>query len=192
MRHYCSACRYPLKTCVCSAAETIVSDVQFLIIQHNKEANHAKNTARLTCLALPATGIIISGTDDMTQQLSAYLQHSRSPAVIYPSENSVALESGARDGQHDLYILLDGSWKQAFGLWKSLPQLHSLPQYHFENAPPSEYEIRHTKFDKSLSTLEAVAFTLTTVSDSPAGPLYRLQQKFQSFWQGPQAHRRNR
>ncbi len=191
MRHYCSACRYPLKTCVCSAAETIDSDVQFLIIQHNKEAHHAKNTARLTCLVLPATGVIISA-EDVAQQLSAYLKQKRSPAVIYPSENSIALESGAHDGHHDLYILLDGSWKQAFGLWKSLPQLHSLPQYHFENAPPSEYEIRHTKFDKSLSTLEAVAYTLTTVSDTHAGPLYRLQQKFQSFWQGPQAHRRNR
>lgn len=192
MRHYCSACHYPLKTCVCSAAETIDSDVQFLIIQHNKEAHHAKNTARLVRLALPATGIIISGTGDMAQQLSEYLQQSRAPALIYPSDTSVPLESDTRSARHDLYILLDGSWKQAYGLWKSLPQLHNLPQYHFENAPVSEYEIRHTKFDKSLSTLEAAAYTLTTVSDTPATPLYRLQHKLQSFWQGPQAHRRTR
>ncbi|OFC71523.1 tRNA-uridine aminocarboxypropyltransferase [Alteromonas confluentis] len=193
MRFYCSDCGYPSKTCVCQAVETLHSDVHFLIIQHKKEAIHAKNTARLVCLTLPETRIIVSGTERLNQQVTDYLQQYQSPAVIYPSEGSVAIESleAKPVREHDLFILLDGSWKQAFGMWKTLQQLHTLPQYHFDSAPPSEYEIRHTKFDKSLSTLEAVAYTLTNTCESSAAPLHRLQQKFQSFWQSPQAHRRN-
>ena len=190
MRQTCTVCDYPLKTCVCSATEIIESDVQFLIIQHKKEAIHAKNTARLVRLALPSTEIIVTGASDVNEKLDQHLQLYQSPAVIYPSVQSIPLDMQDPSPQHDLYILLDGSWKQVFGMWKMLPHLYHLPQYHFITPPQSNYGIRHTKFDKSLSTLEAVAYTLTTVSQSSATPLLELQQTFQSFWQGPLAHRR--
>lgn len=115
MRPFCSVCRYPQKTCVCSAVTQICTPVQFLIIQHEKEAIHAKNTAKLVQLCLPDTPILSAGADEAETAVADALNNAGSPAVIYPSPESTSLEKTPQSGTHDLFILLDGSWRQAYG-----------------------------------------------------------------------------
>ena len=192
MRPYCSVCRYPQKTCVCSAVTQICTPVQFLIIQHEKEAIHAKNTAKLVQLCLPDTPILSAGADEAEMAVADALNNAGSPAVIYPSPESTSLEKTPRSGTHDLFILLDGSWRQAYGLWQRFTQLHPLPQYHFSHAGPSDYRIRHTRSESGLSTLEAVAHVMKVTTETDPAPLYRLQQFMQAQWQGPAAHLRRK
>ena len=41
-----------------------------------------------------------------------------------------------------------------------------------------------------ISTLEAVAYALSSRFNADVTPLYRIQQRMQDFWQGPREHRR--
>ena len=192
MRQYCPHCGYPVKTCLCSAVSQIDADLQFVILQDNKEVAHAKNTARLVALTMPQTTIIQVDREGSTKAVAKTLASWRSPALIYPSEASVALERAKAESKlsHDCYILLDGSWKQAYRMLHTLAVLQTLPHYHFNSAPVSEYRIRHTQLAYSLSTLEAVAYTLHTVTGADVYPLHSLQATMQANWQGPPSHRR--
>jgi DTW domain-containing protein YfiP len=88
-------------------------------------------------------------------------------------------------------ILIDGSWKQAFGIVKQHPWLQTLTSVHFATAPSSTYAIRHTSLSHALSTLEATAYSLATLDNADVSALYKLQGAMQAQWQGPKGHLRS-
>ncbi|MBU2978418.1 tRNA-uridine aminocarboxypropyltransferase [Alteromonas sp. C1M14] len=190
MRQYCKHCHFPAKTCLCSAVKRVHSTVKVVVIQHPKEVHHAKNTVRLLKLSLQNFTVLVEDEKDFRTQLINCLSLAAHPAVIYPSPSSQPLEQINRASNHDLFILLDGSWKQAYGMWCRNAQLHHLPQYHFATPPDSTYSIRHTQRAKSLSTLEAVAYTLSVSDSCDVTPLHNLQNAMQVHWQGPSEHQR--
>lgn len=191
MRAYCKHCHYPVSTCVCSAINTVSVDLGITVIQHPKEASHAKNTVKLLQLCMPHIEVVSSTDQDGIRDLQLRCD-SQSSAVIYPNQNSCALESIPKHGKSQLQhiILLDGSWRQAFGIMQQHQWLQALPSYHFDDPHPSEYRIRHTSVTHALSTLEAAAFCISKLRGINVSTLYRAQEKLQSFWQGPPSHRR--
>ena len=188
MRAYCDQCRYPVSTCLCNFVRPEPAPADIIIVQHSKEAGHAKNTARLVALGL--TNCTIVTEQQLNEQLINGLA-SRHCAVLYPDEHSQAIESAAfKTLLPEVVIVIDGSWKQAYGMMQRSAWLQSLPHWHFTLAPESGYAIRHTRLSHSLSTLEAVAYCLEVGYQFNSSPLYALQQAMQSFWQGPAEHRR--
>ena len=192
MRAYCEQCHYPINTCVCEHIKSISIPLNVIIIQHPKEATHAKNTARLVAMSIPSACIVLSNDVDAMHKL-AQSSCEQTTALIYPSENSVALEdlSKEKKQQYEKLILIDGSWKQAYGIVKQSLWLQSLPAYHFSNAAPSQYAIRHTSLPHALSTLEAAAHSISCLCEADMSALYTLQTAMQEHWQGPVSHRRN-
>ena len=197
MRDYCKHCHYPKTTCVCDAITRIHSPVEIVILQHNKETAHAKNTARLVKLCIPETDIVIGNTAqcDAIETLSHEIA-SRRAALIYPTDNSIPIESTYTDDNPtsgiETLVFIDASWRQALAMFRSIPWLQCLPAFHFSDAPTSRYDIRHTKLSYSLSTLEAVQYCLTTGWGIDAKGLASAQDKLISHWQGPSHHRRAR
>lgn len=192
MRAYCEQCHYPQNTCVCAHIKSISIPLNVIIIQHPKEATHAKNTARLVTMCIPSACIVLSNDDDAMHTLAQY-SCKQTTALIYPSESSIALEdlSRTQKQQYKTLILIDGSWKQAFGIVKRSSWLQTLPAYHFSNAAPSQYAIRHTSLPHALSTLEAAAHSISCLCEADMSALYALQTAMQEHWQGPVSHRRN-
>ena len=195
MRHYCDKCHYPATTCVCDAIKQIHSPVQLIILQHAKETAHAKNTARLVKLCIPDTQIIQASGELQSDvaTLNRIITDKRC-ALIYPSEDSQPIEEKTSwknlSTAPEVLLFIDASWKQAHGMYKSIPTLQTLPAIHFQCAPSSEYEIRHTSLSYSLSTLEAVKYCLEKGWGISAAALTDAQAKLISHWQGPLHHRR--
>ena len=191
MRAYCEQCRYPKNTCVCKHVKNISIALDVIIIQHPKEVYHAKNTARLVTMSIPSASIVLSNDDEAINELAQFCCN-QTTALIYPSESSVALEdlSKEKKQQYEKLILIDGSWKQAYGIVKQSPWLQTLPAYHFSNAAPSQYSIRHTSLPHALSTLEAAAHSISYLRQMDMSALYNLQAAMQKNWQGPLYHRR--
>jgi DTW domain-containing protein YfiP len=191
LRPYCAKCKYPQATCVCSEIDIISVAVNVVILQHVKEREHAKNTARLVSLCIPTANIISSDDDEAVNALHEHCNKTNS-AVIYPSDDSIAIENDFVTPLKgiDTILFIDGSWKQAFGMMQKYHWLQALPAYHFSQAPNTNYSIRHTRIDKGLSTLEAVAYTLSCAFNTDVAPLHKAQQAMQQHWQGPQSHRR--
>ncbi|WP_394222166.1 tRNA-uridine aminocarboxypropyltransferase [Alteromonas gracilis] len=191
MRRYCEKCRYPQTTCICSHISIINTSLNIIIVQHEKEALHAKNTARLISLCVPHTEIVCANDSVAMQGLleRCSIEHS---ALIYPSDVSHPIEAIAPTTASTIstIVLIDGSWKQAFGIVKKNPWLEKLRAFHFASAPSSNYFIRHTSLDNALSTLEATAYALHCIDKVDVSALHKAQSALQSVWQGPTSHRR--
>lgn len=191
MRPYCPRCHYPKKTCICEHIRTTKTTLDVVIIQHPKEALHAKNTAKLVALSIPSA-TIINAEDTHAMRALSHQCSTQQTLLVYPSDTSLPIELITEKEKQSLstIILIDGSWKQAFGIVKQHPWLASLNAVHFTHAPASDYVIRHTSLSHALSTLEAAAYSIATIEDSDVTPLHELQRAMQAHWQGPSSHLR--
>jgi DTW domain-containing protein YfiP len=182
-----------MATCLCQHVIKIESRCHVHIFQHPKEANHSKNTARLIPLGLSNAHLHI-GKEESDFRLVIEQLNNKICALVYPSNISIPIEllrqTSNKTDLPDTLIFIDGSWKQAYGIIQRTPWLQSIPHLHFKQAPKSEYSIRHTKLEHSLSTLEAVAYGLNTLFKINTESLYQLQTALLDKWQGPQDHRR--
>jgi len=192
MRPYCADCSYPLKTCLCDNIAPIDVPIQVFIVQHAKESDHPKNTARLAALCSPNINIV--RTDDSKAMARLSLECSIvSSALLFPSEGSIALEAhqNALSQRLDTLVIIDGSWRQAYAILQKFSWLQSLHAYHFTHSPSTQYRIRHTKFAQGLSTLEATAYAISALYKTDVTPLYAIQKAMQDNWRGPIEHQRN-
>ncbi|NDV90855.1 DTW domain-containing protein [Alteromonas sp. 345S023] len=191
MRQYCNRCSYPQKTCVCKHVTKVTLPIEVVIIQHPKEAAHAKNTARLIGLSTAQARIVNAADTEQMAQLKACLQPYAS-ILLYPNDGSEALEAVEKQTRARLQQLfvIDGSWKQAYGIVKQHTWLQSIPAYHFLHAPSTRYRIRHTDIEQGLSTLEASAYAMHCLYGIDTGPFIRLQAAMQDNWLGPSHHQR--
>lgn len=184
MREYCYQCQFPKSTCVCAAVFPLKNDTNVVILQHPKEATHAKNTVKLLALCLQNI-FVFKGVDrdDFKPAMQFIKQHHC--VVVYPCENSVSIQdlSINVDTPLDTIILLDGSWRQAYAIWSANEWLHTLPVLKLSpcNAK-TDYVIRSAPFEHSMSTLEAVAQTLEQIENMTTDSLLRLQKKFVEQW----------
>ena len=146
-RRYCKECKYPSSVCMCSHITKIHLDCQIYIVQFPKEINHAKNTVRLAKLVCPTINIISSDDKNGIDNLEVNTIRKQT-LLIFPNENSEPIESHFEtlDKVQDFsFVFLDGTWRQAFRIWKENPFLQSLPSVHFNQAPSSAYQIRRAK-----------------------------------------------
>ncbi len=192
-RTLCYKCGYPQAVCVCPWVSDIVSPVDIVILQHHRESDHAKNTARLVQLAIPDVDVqVVPARSNLEQAID--IQDGEYCAVFFPTATSRPLEENLSEFTAHNYqktVFLDGSWKQASGMAQQLSQNPNLHFYHFEDPQPSRYQIRHTNQASALSTIEAIALVLEKVYSVNTQPLMDLLEGFQSHWGGPEAHRRN-
>ncbi|NMH60649.1 DTW domain-containing protein [Alteromonas sp. MYP5] len=192
MRTYCTHCHFPQSTCLCDDISIIDSPLSVIVLQHKKESSHAKNTVRLVKLAIPTTQVYVGkAAEDFVSVKDNVL--AGQCGVVYPSAQSTPLENFSQGGVGrplSQLIFIDGSWRQAYAIWQANRWLHSLPQFHLNNAPESHYIIRHVNLDHSLSTLEAVSHAVACVAGIDTSPLLQLQSAFQARWRSPQQHRR--
>lgn len=158
---------------------------EVIVIQHVKEAQHAKNTLRLAALVAPSIEVLSSSNEEAMQAMQDRLQ-TKLAYVIYPTASSRAVEKitiDKNDIKNVSLILLDGSWRQAYAIWSSHAWLRSLNTLSFENPPVSQYEIRKAHEDYQLSTIEALAYSLESMFSINSMPFYKALDTMQDHWQ---------
>lgn len=183
MRHICSRCHYPDKTCICDHVETITCSTEIIVLQHPEEIKNAKGTVRLLSLSLPNLQCFVGETssdfDDVAQKISAF---NGQIYLLFPCDESVALEQvfecknnrlSALE-QKQLLIVIDGTWRKALKIYKQNPWLQSLQAYHFSQNLASNYYIRRSAVESGVSSLEAVAYFLELVEGINSQPLHNL------------------
>jgi DTW domain-containing protein YfiP len=181
-RIYCLQCKYPKVTCVCDAVTTIILPIKVIVLQHKKEKLHSKNTIRLACLVSPSIQVINTTVVTETNQLLADLDINHA-VVLYPSSQSKAIEGiGEKRNQIHTIILIDGSWKQAYSIWQSFPKLRSFAQIHFEFPPQKQYEIRKSKKTYQLSSIEALSYSIATLTKIDTSAYGLVFAKMQERW----------
>ncbi|MFT6899556.1 MAG: DTW domain-containing protein YfiP [Paraglaciecola sp.] len=174
-RRYCPGCHYPATVCICDALHTLKARQKIIILQHPGEVKHAKNTTRLITLCMPDITVLRGEQPDSFSQLIK--QCGKTPdrfALFYPSTSSKAVEDHSHQfalPNQKTLIFIDATWRKAFKIWQLNPWLRALPQWHFAAPPASSYRIRKTSVDNGLSTLEALAYTLSITEKLDCQPL---------------------
>lgn len=200
-RSVCNHCQYSQQTCICDAIEAVKNNLKIIILQHPSEVKASKNTARLVSLALTNCEIYIGECDEDFPFLSDF--PTDSTAVLYPDEDAIVLDDKVKFSDHTTgnnnegtsenkgevnnypspfsishLIVIDGTWKKAFKIIQLTPKLNHFQKVSFKNLPTNRYVIRKALRPDSLSTLEAIAYSLKLLENQPTAPLHKLLNAF--------------
>lgn len=153
------------------------------ILQDPTETQHAKNTARLAALLSSSVDIYVGEKPSDFSMVIDKVKAFEKSLLIYPCDGAKELNhysANASDYSH--LILIDGTWRKAKKLWLNNPWLHSLDAAVLNLDNASQYSIRKSPEQRSLSTLEALGYAMSVLENTPIEPFLKLQSAMQSHW----------
>lgn len=182
-RLVCPDCNYPLSTCICNSVGKVDTKMKISILQDPTETQHAKNTARLAALLSSSVDIYVGEKPSDFSMVIDKVKAFEKSLLIYPCDGAKELNhysANASDYSH--LILIDGTWRKAKKLWLNNPWLHSLDAAVLNLDNASQYSIRKSPEQRSLSTLEALGYAMSVLENTPIEPFLKLQSAMQSHW----------
>ncbi len=155
----CRRCGLPPSLCICAMAPRLDTDMEFIIVSHVKEMIRASNTARLVQLALPATRILLRGVREQPVSPLEFQRPDRFVCLLFPSPDAREIDAGLLASLRlpPVFVIADGSWRQAAGTVRRQPGLQDLPRFKLPPGPESRYRLRRQTYPDRVSTFEAVA-----------------------------------
>lgn len=186
-RIICNQCQFPINTCICKAITPQACRHRIIILQHPKEAKHSKNSAKLVKLSIEECQIYVGKRPPdfamLISELIVLNQQQGNILVIYPSSAAQLLEQFKLKTQANflhksttdkaILIFIDATWRKAYKMWHQNNWLHQFPTFTFAHPPSSQYHIRTTRQPNSLSTLEAIAYSLYCLDGTDTTALYK-------------------
>lgn len=173
-RALCLQCQRPEKACICAFAVNAANHIDVLVLQHPSEVKQSKGTVTLLQQSLSRCEVIVGENFQDNARLKERLAHyGDNIALLYPSEQARVLsaesELGARGALSSIkcIILLDGTWKKAYRMFMLNSCLHKLQHIVLPKGINSLYQIRSTKKENALSSLEACCHALAFLEDKP-------------------------
>jgi len=140
---------------------------------HHRETFKTTNTARLACLALEQSEILIRGKKDSPLNLQHLLNTERIPLYLTLADSADTLSpqlvqnlKNTHNNKPFHLIVPDGNWRQASRMGKREAVLKNLPWVKLPPGPMSRYRLRYEHDVNGLSTLEAIARAYSLVEDN--------------------------
>jgi DTW domain-containing protein YfiP len=179
-RVLCQQCQRPEKACICVFTVAIDNHIPVIVLQHPSEVKQSKGTVSLLKKSLANCEVIVGETftdsDILRQRL---IQYADKIVLLYPSKQALTLNFPAltitdnnqsEDIERKLseikcIIILDGTWKKAYRMFMSNACLHNINHIVLPQGIASLYEIRKTKKDHALSSLEACCHALARLEN---------------------------
>lgn len=176
-RILCQQCHRPEKACICNFATYTENNIHVVVLQHPTEVKQSKGTVSLLQQSLKHCDVIIGENFQENEQLNTLLAHyGDSLALLYPSENAIEVNFTALvDDSDEKYgevvnqikciIILDGTWKKAYRMFKLNTFLFGMKHLTLPAGIDSLYDIRKTKKNNALSSLEACCHILARLEN---------------------------
>ena len=162
-RRICAGCGRPETVCLCPAMTKLDSPTSVIIWQDPIEAKHPLSTAPLLHKSLPNSRLLV-GEHFSFEQVFGDLPD-KDVAVVFPFEHDRQLCTGAGGNIRSL-LLLDGTWRKVRKMILANPWLMSIPYVALQPASESCYEIRTSRRNDGLSTIEAGVLALNTLENT--------------------------
>ena len=138
----CPLCQLAQKFCICGIApnrEKINTNAGFLLLMYDTEVLKPSNTGKLIADLIPDTYAFLWSRTTKNEELQAVLDDEKwQPFVVFPQEyaqqgrqlETKSIECG--DGKRPLFIMLDGSWREAKKMFRKSPYLDKFPLVSFD------------------------------------------------------------
>ncbi|SMR73528.1 conserved hypothetical protein [Marinobacterium sediminicola] len=179
----CDDCRLPQEVCICEWRYTVPAKCQFWLLTHRYELYKPTNTGRLIVDSIAQTRMFEWSRTEPTADLLAALEDQRyAPCLVFPAgedyQHRMVDEVGG-DGRIPVFIILDGTWRQARRMFRHSPYLQHLPVIEPQTERLSRYKLRRSTIDHHLCTAEVAVALLEQVGDQAAAD--HLEEYFERF-----------
>ncbi|WP_396587027.1 tRNA-uridine aminocarboxypropyltransferase [Bermanella sp. R86510] len=186
----CTRCLMAASYCLCGEAQTQSlsgeKQVAICLLMHKNEANKPTNTGRLIEDVLPHNTFRYywHRTEPSPQFLELINNPRYQPYIIFPGDRGgyddrVVEQADFSTGKVPLFIILDGSWRQAGRMFRLSGYLQSLPVLPLKSVRHSAYQLRKAPDEYHLCTAEVAIELLKQHEQAPAADA--LEQYFQQF-----------
>jgi len=189
----CDNCRISIKFCICQHKPSCNSNAAFLLLMWDDEVLKPSNTGRLIADLIDDTHAFIWQRTTIDDNLLALIKDPQyQPFVVFPQDFAhpdqqvVNQVPTLASDKRPLFILLDGSWREAKKMFRKSPYLDQLPLLSINLATQDErYRLRKANGDDRLATAEVAAHVLRSYGEKANGQLLDLW--FDTFSQQYQA-----
>ena len=153
------------------------------MLTHRYERYKPTNTGRLIQDSIADTEVFEwSRTEPSEVLLSALSDERFDPCLVFPAGQDYQermVESAGGDGRIPVFIILDGTWRQARRMFRHSRYLHHLPVIEPKTDRISRYKLRRSTIDHHLCTAEVAIALLEQLGDEPAAS--HLEDYFERF-----------
>lgn len=171
----CNKCLLSPRTCICAYKLSYKAKADFFLLMHHKETYKPTNTGRLIedCIA-DTSRFKWSRTEPDVALLAALSRQDIDPYIVFPEgddyqERMVSFELKA--GKRPVFIILDGTWRQARRMFRHSRYLDDLPVIQPQVSANSSYGLRKAPVEGQLCTAEVAAEMLRTIGDNTGASL---------------------
>ncbi|NRD73974.1 DTW domain-containing protein [Shewanella sp. VB17] len=170
----CELCLLSKQYCTCECRRQLMSNNAFLLIMYDDEVLKPSNSGRLIADLIPDTHAYIWSRTQANRKMMLVIENPiYQPFVVFPSEYacedqqilSKVEPSMIQKGKTPLFILLDGSWREAIRMFRKSPYLHGLPLLSFTPDTVAKYGLRKGSRDFQLGTAEVAALALAAAGE---------------------------
>ncbi|MBA6417164.1 DTW domain-containing protein [Colwellia sp. 6M3] len=184
----CELCRLAKPFCICALAPKVSSQAGFLMLMYDTEVLKPSNTGKLIADLIPDSFAFLWSRTQVNPDIISLLNDPMwQPMVVFPKayageereifDNEITVTSGKRP----LFIMLDGSWREAKKMFRRSPYLQNLPVVSFTPKTPedstelsSRYQIRLAANNTELATAEVAAQVLSLAGEQTNADLLDL------------------
>ncbi|WP_271273492.1 tRNA-uridine aminocarboxypropyltransferase [Aliamphritea hakodatensis] len=179
----CESCFLRVDKCICELRSAISAQVEFCLLTHNDEVYKPSNTGRLIRDSIAGTRRFIWHRKEADPELLALIQNPQVNAyIVFPPGDDYAermAEFVPQPDKRSVFIVLDGTWRQARRMFRLSEYLQGLAVISLKNVPVSRYELRKAVHDNQLCTAEVAIALLGEIGDHSASA--HLQRYFDAF-----------
>ena len=175
----CPGCRLPPRWCVCGQIPPVATSLPVHVLIHRHEHGKPSSTGRL--VARVVTGAACHVYQRATRFLPASGFSVERPAIagelwiLHPSGEPLPEGPVATRGEPGPeLLLLDGTWRQAGEMLRSVEGLGRCCRLPHAASQPSRFWLRNQAGPEQLSTAESLAAAFTRLGDATAARRLRL------------------
>lgn len=155
----CDKCGLPIITCICNEITKVTSEAKFIILSSEKEVFRNTNTASLLKLInFKSTEIVIWRRGEKPNEILKYIDNNIFDTyLIFPSVNEEMEKrkiSYTKTNNIPIFIIVDGTWKEAWKIIKKSEYLHNIPLLPLETNKISKFTLRKGQEEGHLCTIE--------------------------------------
>ncbi len=183
----CDGCLLPKADCLCANIPSPSARSAVLLLMYTGECYKPSNTGRLIAdVAVESYAFVWDRTQPDPALLQLLQRQDLAPVVVFPHEYASAercistiapeLQTGSKK---PLFIMLDGTWREAKKMFSKSPYLDQFPVLGINPTVASGYKLREAAHLHQLCTAEVGIEVLKLAGDEQAAA--DLSQYFQVF-----------
>ena len=172
----CEQCLLPQTDCICTSKPSVSSHCAFCFIMYTGECYKPSNTGRIIADVIADNHAFVWDRTKPDATMLALLNNTGyAPILVFPQQyaeadrciNSPLELTAVQSGKIPLFIMLDGTWREAKKMFKS-PYLAKLPVLGIQPEQGSRYQLREAAHLHQLCTAEVAVEVLKLANDNAA------------------------